>query len=202
MWINNSKEIDKMKNAKFILFLFAVLFLPSCAVNHLPSPPNAGNALDYAANDPDGDGDIKGYNYFPMYENTFGRMEFIFDPNYNAWALYDANGYRLNTGKASGGKLYCPDVQRGCKTIAGTFRIISKGDADCISSKYPIETNGGAPMPYCMYFSPKGYAIHGSDDVPDHNASHGCIRVTPIVAHWLNANYMTVGTKVVVLPYH
>ena len=195
-----------MDNPKFFgkvaLLLFAVLLLSSCVYNRLPYAPNSGNALDYTPNDPDGDGDNKGYNYFPLNDNTFGRRVFIFDPNYSAWAFYDENGYRVNTGRASGGKLYCPDVARACKTISGTFRVIAKGDADCISSKYPLETNGGAPMPYCMHFSPKGYAIHGSDDVPDYNASHGCIRLTPTAAQWLNINHMTVGTKVIVLPYH
>lgn len=151
--------------------------------------------------DPDGDGDVKGSNHFPKYRRATGNNVFIFDPKYSAWALYDDNGKCVNTGRASGGKLYCPDVHRGCKTITGTFRIISKGDAGCVSSKYPLETHGGAPMPYCMHFSPKGYAIHGSNDVPDHNASHGCIRVTPTAARWLNENYMGVGTTVIVLPY-
>lgn len=154
-----------------------------------------------SANDPDGDGDSKGSGHFANHRGATGNNVFIFDPNYNAWALYDSSGTLLNTGRASGGKLYCPDVHRGCKTISGKFRIISKGGSGCISSKYPIETHGGAPMPYCMYFSPKGYAIHGSNDVPDHNASHGCIRVTPTAAQWLNENYMHIGTTVIVLPY-
>lgn len=154
-----------------------------------------------AQDDQDGDGDSKGSDYFPLSRQATGNIVFIFDPQYDAWALYDEDGRRLNTGRASGGKVYCPDVHRRCKTISGKFRIISKGGPDCISSKYPIETHGGAPMPYCMYFSPKGYAIHGSNAVPDYNASHGCIRVTPAAAQWLNENYMRVGTTVIVLPY-
>jgi lipoprotein-anchoring transpeptidase ErfK/SrfK len=53
-----------------------------------------------------------------------------------------------------------------------------------------------------MYFSSKGYAIHGSYELPDYNASHGCIRITPVVAQWLNENYIDVGTTVIILPYN
>jgi len=155
-----------------------------------------------AADDPDGDGDNKGSNYFPLMRAPTGNKVFIFDPNFSAWAVYDATGKRVNTGKASGGKLYCPDVGRGCKTITGTFRVFSKGGPGCVSSKYPLETHGGAPMPYCMFFHAAGYGVHGSNDVPDHNASHGCIRVTPTVAKWLNQNFMEVGTTVYIPPYN
>jgi hypothetical protein len=155
-----------------------------------------------SVDDPDGDGDSKGANYFPLVRKATGNKVFIFDPNYVAWAIYDENGNRQNAGKASGGKLYCPDINRRCTTIAGEFKIISKGGPDCVSTRYPVETNGGAPMPYCMHFSSKGYAIHGSNDVPpDRNASHGCIRITPIAAKWLNKTFMEVGTTVIIYPY-
>lgn len=163
---------------------------------------NGYNITLSSAEDPDGDGDNKGADYFPKHRAATGGKVFIFDPNYTAWAVYDQDGNLANTGKASGGKLYCEDVGRRCTTISGTFRIISKHGEDCISTKYPIETNGGAPMPYCMYFSDKGYGIHGSYDIPDHNASHGCIRITPIAARWLNEDFLPVGSKVIVLPYH
>lgn len=183
-------------------------FLSACAYNYSAtpsttelSPKHSGNALDFSK-DPDGDNDAKGYLYFPANRPATGRTVFIFDPNYSAWALYDKNGQRLNTGRASGGKAYCPDVGRPCRTVSGNFRIYSKGDFDCESSKYPLETNGGAPMPYCMHFN-KGYAVHGSYDVPDYNASHGCIRITPAAAQWLNTNnYISIGSSVIVLPYN
>jgi lipoprotein-anchoring transpeptidase ErfK/SrfK len=79
------------------------------------------------------------------------------------------------------------------------FHIISKGGPGCKSSRFPIG-RGGSPMPYCMFFS-KYYAVHGSYEVPNHNASHGCIRVTPSEASWLSHNFMHVGTKVIVKPY-
>lgn len=156
----------------------------------------------YSTHDPDGDGNAKGMNYFPETRPATGNKVFIFDPQYHAWAVYDAEGHRVNIGNASGGKIYCQDIKRGCRTTVGTFKIIRMGGVNCKSTRYPIETHGGAPIPYCMYFSPKGYAIHGSNQLPeDSNASHGCIRVSPTSAKWLNQHFMTLGTTVIVLPY-
>lgn len=132
--------------------------------------------------------------------NTNGHRTVVFDPKHYTWTAYNANGDRVRSGRASGGKNYCPDIHRGCKTIVGTFSVISKGGPGCKSSKFP-RPRGGAPMPYCMHFHPKGYAIHGSDDVPNANASHGCIRVIPTDAKWLSHHFVGIGTKVVVLPY-
>lgn len=186
---------------RYLIVLFA-LFIAACSYTGEKSPAADDSTITLSSvDDPDGDGDTKGIDHFPATRKATGNKVFIFDPNYNAWAIYDRNGTRRNTGRASGGSLYCPDVERRCTTISGTFRIISKGGADCISNKYPIETHGGAPMPYCMYFSAKGYGIHGSYDVPDHNASHGCIRVTPLAAKWLNHTFMEIGTTVIVYPY-
>ena len=55
-------------------------------------------------------------------------------------------------------------------------------------------------MPYCMYFF-QGYTIHAGYEVPTYNASHGCVRVFSSAAKWLNEQFMTVGTKVIVLSY-
>ncbi|WP_298624314.1 L,D-transpeptidase, partial [uncultured Legionella sp.] len=109
------------------------------------------------------------------------------------------NGKVVRTGRGSGGKSYCSDIRRGCKTPSGVYRIISKGGPGCKSSRYPLG-GGGAPMPYCMFFS-KYYAVHGSYDVPNYNASHGCVRVKPNDAQWLSKNFMKIGTKVVIKPY-
>lgn len=182
-----------------IIFFGLTMCLQSCAGTK--SFKDESSITLSSVDDPDGDGDNKGADYFPLVRMPTGNKVFIFDPNFVAWAIYDAHGKRLNTGKASGGKTYCPDVARRCTTISGEFRVMSKGGANCVSSKYPLETHGGAPMPYCMFFNANGYGIHGSGDVPDHNASHGCIRVTPVVAKWLNQNFMEIGTTVIVYPY-
>jgi hypothetical protein len=176
----------------FLLSMVVLLGLTSCAQM---------SGFFSSASDPDGDNDTKGATHFAMTRPATGRRVFIFDPQHKAWAVYDEQGSRINTGKASGGSVYCPDVGRPCRTVVGRFTIVAKGDGNCESSKYPIETQGGAPMPYCMHFGSKGYAIHGSDAIPDYNASHGCIRVTPMVAEWLNNNFMRVGSTVIVWPY-
>lgn len=147
------------------------------------------------------DADMRGTYSFSMQREATGRKVFIFDPNAAAWAAYDANGNRVQTGSASGGADYCPDIGRKCRTTTGTFHVYSKKGENCTSSIYPVETHGGARMPYCMHFN-GGYSIHAAYDVPRYNASHGCIRVLPGAAKWLNENFIDVGTTVIVKPYN
>lgn len=109
-----------------------------------------------------------------------------------AWGAYDQNGNLVNWGPASGGKNFCPDIGRGCRTVAGTFTIYRRQGAGCKSSKFP-RPNGGAPMPYCMHFH-GGYALHGSNTVPGYNASHGCVRLFTSDARWLNQSFVNVGS--------
>ncbi|WP_131777239.1 L,D-transpeptidase [Legionella impletisoli] len=123
---------------------------------------------------------------------------FIYNPRTLTWKAVK-NGKVIRTGRGSGGSKYCKDVKRACRTPSGSYRIISKRGANCRSSKYPLG-KGGAPMPYCMFFS-KYYAIHGSPDVPNYNASHGCIRVKPSAAKWLYHNFLKIGSKVIVKSY-
>jgi len=143
--------------------------------------------------------DTKGQNHFARSRPGTGKRVVIFDPKATAWAAYDEDGNRVKTGRASGGKHYCADVGRGCKTVRGTFKVYSERGANCKSNKFPLG-KGGAPMPHCMFFH-KGYAIHGSYHVPDYNASHGCVRVLPSAAKWLSENFVDPGTTVIVKPY-
>jgi lipoprotein-anchoring transpeptidase ErfK/SrfK len=124
---------------------------------------------------------------------------FIYNPKTLTWTAINDNGKVVRSGRGSGGRSYCPDIHRSCRTPTGTYHVVSKRGSDCRSSRYPVG-RGGAPMPYCMFFS-KYYAIHGSPDVPNRNASHGCIRVPPSDARWLSGHFVNVGTKVVVKPY-
>ncbi len=124
---------------------------------------------------------------------------FVFNPKTLRWKAINHRGKVVRSGKGSGGRKYCPDIGRSCKTPSGTYRIISKRGANCRSSRYPVG-KGGAPMPYCMFYS-KYYAIHGSPNVPNYNASHGCIRVKTHDARWLYHNFIKRGTKVIVRPY-
>ncbi len=144
--------------------------------------------------------DKRGQKYFPMDMPATGQKEFIFDPKVFAWAVYDAEGHRVMTGAASGGKDICEGEDKTCRTVTGTFRVYNKRGVNCKSGEYPVETEGGAKMPYCMYFF-QGFTIHAGYEVPIWNASHGCIRVLPSAAKWLNEEFITIGTRVTVLSY-
>lgn len=144
--------------------------------------------------------DKRGRNYFPKEIPATGVKTFVFDPKESAWAAYDVNGQRVMTGSASGGQDICPDVKKPCRTVTGTFRVYNKRGLECKSGEYPVETEGGAKMPYCMYFF-QGYTIHAAYAVPPYNSSHGCVRVLPSAAKWLNEQFITIGTRVVVLSY-
>lgn len=144
--------------------------------------------------------DKRGSDYFPKEIKPMSEKLFIFDPRAHAWAAYDQSGERLMTGSASGGKLFCEDIGEKCLTAVGTFHIYHKKGEDCRSGEYPVDTRGGAKMPYCMYFY-RGFTIHAAYEVPDYNTSHGCVRVLPSAAKWLNEEFMTIGTKVVVMDY-
>lgn len=124
---------------------------------------------------------------------------FVFSPRYLVWGAYDRSGKLIGSGRASGGADYCEGENRSCLTPRGSYVIQRKGTRDCKSSKYP-RPSGGAWMPYCMHFY-KGYAVHGHVQVPNYNASHGCIRLQIQAAKWLHKNFFEIGTRVMVLPY-
>lgn len=135
----------------------------------------------------------------PMVAIHAANDKFVYNPKTLRWKAINSEGDVVRSGHGSGGRSYCPDTKRSCHTPTGTFHVIGKRGAECKSSRYPVG-KGGAPMPYCMYFS-KYYAVHGSYEIPHHNASHGCIRIPPNDARWLYHNFMKVGTTVEVKPY-
>lgn len=146
--------------------------------------------------------DFNPFNGFfnSAFSNNTLKVErvFEFSPKHLRWRAYK-NGRLVRSGRASGGRGYCPDIRRSCRTPPGHFRVYRKQGPGCRSSKYP-RPRGGAKMPYCMHYY-RGYAIHGSHNVPNYNASHGCIRVIPSDAKWLNHNFMKIGTRVIVKSY-
>lgn len=147
------------------------------------------------------------YSFLPDKLETGDEKLLLVDLNKMAWGAYDAAGNLKNWGPAVGGKSYCPDVGYECTTRTGEFRIYRKGGAGCKSRKFPIP-NGGAPMPYCMFYE-GGYALHGSYSVPGYHASHGCVRIYPEDAAWLSQEFVEAGdgalgfpgTKVMIEPY-
>jgi lipoprotein-anchoring transpeptidase ErfK/SrfK len=134
------------------------------------------------------------------------EKQIIVDQEKLAWGAYDEKGQLVGWGPISSGRDKCSDSNRSCRTMSGIFRVFSKENQNCKSDVYPIG-KGGAKMPYCIYFH-KGFALHGSDDIPGYRASHGCVRMFVQDAKWLNENFAEIsteenqysGTKVVVRP--
>ena len=133
---------------------------------------------------------------FPDKIKSTGKRLLVVNLGLHAFAAYNEYGYLVHWGPVSGGKGWCPDVRLPCNTAVGAFRIIRKQGTECVSRKYPVETGGGAPMPYCMHFY-RGFALHGST-LPGFHASHGCIRLFHDDAKWLNRHFMHVGARVIV----
>lgn len=133
---------------------------------------------------------------FPMHRDTHGRRLVLVSLTQQAFGAYDSNGTLVHWGPVSGGKGYCPDLGTNCTTATGNFKIFRKQGEECVSSRFPIETHGGAPMPYCMHFH-GGYALHGST-LPGYHDSHGCVRLFFDDAKWLNEHFAPIGTPVIV----
>lgn len=141
---------------------------------------------------------------FPRYIESDGEKTIYVSQKKLAWGAYDQDGELLWWGPISSGIGLC-SVPGGCATPTGSFRVIRKQDIDCISTVFPRRANGesgGAVMPYCMHFF-RGYALHGSYEVPGYRASHGCVRMFIEDARWLNEEFIDLpgngmkGTRVV-----
>jgi lipoprotein-anchoring transpeptidase ErfK/SrfK len=142
---------------------------------------------------------------FPRYIEAPGEKTIYVSQQELAWAAYSSEGELLWWGPISSGRDWCGDVGEGCQTPHGEFRMIRKQGIECESSKFPIETNGGAPMPYCMHFY-RGFALHGSAYVTGKRSSHGCVRMFVEDARWLNQEFINLpgeggrGTRIVIGP--
>lgn len=143
---------------------------------------------------------------FPLKIQSENEKQIIVDQEKLAWGAYDAAGNLVWWGPISSGSDKCSDSNKVCRTLTGIFRVFSKENVRCTSDVFPIG-RGGAKMPYCMYFH-KGFALHGSDDIPGVRASHGCVRMFIQDAKWLNEHFVELssernnfmGTKVIVRP--
>lgn len=128
-----------------------------------------------------------------------GERLILVDPSNYQWGAYDTYGNLIRSGQVSAGKDFCEDTGAACRTNAGTYRIRSLGGSRCKSPSFPLP-RGGAPMPYCMYYT-RYQALHGSSQVGPGNISHGCVRMHVSDARWLRYNFARLGTLVVILPY-
>ena len=133
---------------------------------------------------------------FPRNIPPNGQKRVIVNLSRHAFGAYNEVGQLKHWGPVSGGKGWCPDINRQCETALGSYRVTHKKGPGCASNRFPIETNGGAPMPYCMFYY-KGYALHAST-LPGYHASHGCLRLFKTDARWLNTDFISVGTTVIV----
>lgn len=149
--------------------------------------PDNINQLQYMALSP-----------MPYYRQPTGKKEIVVSLGLFAFGAYDETGKLVYWGPATSGAAICPDnSSSSCRTVTGQFKIYRKQGSDCVSHTYPLETRGGASMPYCMHFY-KGFAIHGSTLAGFYNHSQGCVRLFYDDAKWLNEEFADVGTKVIV----
>lgn len=145
--------------------------------------------------------DLEHMNYaelspLPAHLDSATEKVLLVSLSLQAFGAYDAKGNLVYWGPISSGKDFCPDIKQPCRSAAGTFRLVYKRGANCTSDKFPIETGGGAPMPYCMYYY-RGFALHGST-LPGYRASHGCIRLFVEDAKWLNTTFLETGSRIIV----
>lgn len=160
---------------------------------YVPDHLEGSNLLDFAP--------------LPRTVDAQGEKVVVVDLSQHVWAAYDADGVMVRWGPATGGRARCPDDEdKSCRTKLGDFRVYSLGTSNCVSSKFP-EPDGGAPMPYCMFFN-GGQALHGSPGgVVNGNVSHGCVRMFVQDAEWLRYDFIEPpiaindyrGTRVVVV---
>lgn len=130
---------------------------------------------------------------FPRKITEQDQRLIIVDQEKLAWGAYNRKGELVNWGPISSGKNFCGDIRRSCNTQTGIFYVFNKQDKRCRSRVFPVG-RGGAKMPYCMFFY-KGFALHGSNEVPGYRDSHGCVRLFTKDAKWLNQNFVELATE-------
>jgi len=133
---------------------------------------------------------------FSMSRDTNGRRAVVVDISDMAFGAYSKQGELIHWGPLSAGRR-CNNNIGACRTPLGSYDVNTQKSVHHESSVYPLETNGGAPMPYAMHYL-RGFALHGSPTVPGHHASHGCIRLFKEDAKWLNQQFTDIGTPIIV----
>ncbi|OGT45656.1 MAG: hypothetical protein A3E82_09190 [Gammaproteobacteria bacterium RIFCSPHIGHO2_12_FULL_38_11] len=133
----------------------------------------------------------------PNQMNTHGKKLLLVNLHLFAFGAYDAEGKLLYWGPVNSGADKCPANNESCATTTGDFRIFRIEGKNCVSNEYPLETHGGAPMPYCLFFH-RGSAIHGSTLSGFINRSAGCVRLFYADAQWLYERFATKGMEIIV----
>lgn len=133
----------------------------------------------------------------PTQINTHGKKMVVVNLKLFAFGAYDPSGKLIYWGPVSSGRAKCFDNDKRCTTVKGKFRMYRIGGENCVSNEFPLETHGGAPMPYCMFVH-GGTAMHASTLSGFINRSSGCIRLFDDDALWLNKHFVHKGLTVVV----
>lgn len=133
----------------------------------------------------------------PKHIDTYGEKEVWINLKLFAFGAYDKQGNLLYWGPVNSGRKQCYDSSGNCSTVIGKFRVFRVEGKNCESHEFPLETHGGDPMPYCMYFH-GGSAMHYSTLSGFINRSAGCVRMFKADAQWLNKKFVKLGTLVVV----
>lgn len=133
----------------------------------------------------------------PAHINTHNQKLIYVDLSLFAFGAYDAQGNLVYWGPESSGADKCPLDNKSCSTAIGQFRVFRIEGKDCTSNEFPLETHGGAPMPYCLFFH-KGSALHGSTLSGFINRSAGCVRLFYADASWVYEQFGFKGMEVIV----
>ena len=182
------------KSARVVLF--SLMFIAMCACVKKEAPV-VNDGFPYSNTY-----DESKFSHVMPQKIDMGREKVVVvNPKVFAWGAYDEDGNLVRAGIATAGADYCFDEKHPCRTHTGTFHIYSMRGEDCYSKIYPLH-EGGALMPYCMFFY-KGESLHGSPDrlLAESNISHGCIHIRIPDAEWLHDQFVEIGTKVVIMPY-
>ncbi|MCX7120533.1 MAG: L,D-transpeptidase [Gammaproteobacteria bacterium] len=135
----------------------------------------------------------------PNKMDTHGKKLLFVNLHLFAFGAYDAQGNLVYWGPVSSGADKCPANSTSCKTTTGAFKVFRIEGKDCASNEFPLETHGGAPMPYCLFFH-GGSAVHGSTLSGFINRSAGCVRLFYADAQWLYERFASKGMEVIVKP--
>lgn len=131
-----------------------------------------------------------------------GHKTIIFDMREMAWSAYNELGVVLEWGMATGGRRYCKDIDRACRTPVGMFKVLTKKGKYYRSQLYPVNCEGKdcTQMPWYVRFRSDGPGFHASKWIRGIHESHGCIRLTMEDAKWLN-KFADLDTVIEVRPY-
>lgn len=144
----------------------------------------------------------------PRNRHSLLSHELVFSPRDLAWGLY-VDGNLKMWGAAAGGREYCENLGRTCRTPVGTFKVIATYGATGSLAR-PIGCAQCEPIPFFTLFhlsdeierAQVGVGVHPGDINGEH-LSHGCVRTSYQSARYIHEFYENLppGSSVTVLQY-